>query len=154
VISFLYFQLDAWLYDWYQEDFSNINLFWVNAIQTECKLSANVLNKSFYCLVNVTGFIQHLEFLKKSWNLPSNFPDLEKVWKIEIKSRKSGKKSWVFFFKATTRALPKNIFHFVKSFWILPYICSAWKHSATKQALFPHFFKVCFDHLFDNLESV
>ena len=28
-----------------------------------------------------TGFVQSLEFLKNSWNLPSNFPLLEKVWK-------------------------------------------------------------------------
>ena len=45
----------------------------------------------------LTVFLQSLEFLEKSWNLPSNFPDLEKVWKIEIKSWKNGKKSWVFF---------------------------------------------------------
>ena len=37
---------------------------------------------------NSPGFVQSLEFLKKSRNLQSNFPDLEKVWKIEIKSRK------------------------------------------------------------------
>ena len=43
-----------------------------------------------------TGFVQSLEFLKKSRNLPSNFSDLGKVWKIELKSRKNGKKSWVF----------------------------------------------------------
>ena len=43
------------------------------------------------------GFVQSLEFLKKPWNLPSNFPDLEKVWKIE---RNSGEmvKSLKFFF--------------------------------------------------------
>ena len=32
-----------------------------------------------------TGSVQSLEFLKKSWNLQSNFPDLDKVWKREIK---------------------------------------------------------------------
>ena len=43
------------------------------------------------------GFVQSLEFLKKPWNLPSNFPDLEKVWNIE---RKPGEtvKSLKFFF--------------------------------------------------------
>ena len=46
------------------------------------------------------GFIQSLEFLKKSWNLSSNFLDLEKVWKIEMKSTKIE-----FLFKATTKAL-------------------------------------------------
>ena len=34
------------------------------------------------------GFAQSLEFLKKSWNLPGNFLDLEKVWKMEIKAGK------------------------------------------------------------------
>ena len=109
MISFLYFQLDAWLYDRYQEDFSNINLFWVNAIQTECKLSANVLNKSFYCLVNVTGFIEHLE-IWKSWNLPSNFPDSEKVWKIGIKSRKVLKSLEFLFSSKLQQVLYKKIF--------------------------------------------
>ena len=33
-----------------------------------------------------TGFIQGLEFLKKSGNLQASFPDLDKVWKIKIKS--------------------------------------------------------------------
>ena len=28
------------------------------------------------------GFVQSCEFLKKSWNLPNYFPDLEKVWKM------------------------------------------------------------------------
>ena len=43
-----------------------------------------------------SGFAQSLVFLKKSLNLPSNFP--------EIKSGQNGKKSCVFF-KATTSAL-------------------------------------------------
>ena len=34
------------------------------------------------------------EFLKKSWNLHSNFSELEKVWKIEVKSGKMV----IFFF--------------------------------------------------------
>ena len=45
------------------------------------------------------GFEKSLEFLKKkSWNLPRNFSDLEKVWKMEIKSGKVVKKS-IFFSK-------------------------------------------------------
>ena len=44
-----------------------------------------------------SGFVQSLEFLKKSWNSPNNFQDLEKVWRIETKSGKNGKKPWVFF---------------------------------------------------------
>ena len=31
------------------------------------------------------GFVQSLEFSRKCSNLPSNFPDLKKVWKMEIK---------------------------------------------------------------------
>ena len=52
------------------------------------------------------GFVQSLEFLKKSWNLSSNFSDLEKVWKMEVKSGKMVK-SLDFFFKATTSATEK-----------------------------------------------
>ena len=33
-----------------------------------------------------TGFVQSLEFLKKSGNLRTTFPDLEKVWKLKAKS--------------------------------------------------------------------
>ena len=52
------------------------------------------------------GSYRVLNSWKIPGNLPSNFPDLEKVWKIEIKSGKSGKKSGVlFFFKATTNVL-------------------------------------------------
>ena len=32
------------------------------------------------------GFVQSLEFLKKSGNLRTPFPDLEKVWKLKAKS--------------------------------------------------------------------
>ena len=45
----------------------------------------------------LAGFVQSLVFLKKSGTLPSNFPDLEKVWKIDIKSGKNRKKSWAFW---------------------------------------------------------
>ena len=40
-----------------------------------------------------TGSAQSLEFLKKSRNLSSNFLDLEKFWKIEIKSGKMVKRN-------------------------------------------------------------
>ena len=53
-----------------------------------------------------TGSVQSLEFLKKSWNLPSKFLDLEKFWKIEIKSGKMVKK----MFKATKSALQVKCF--------------------------------------------
>ena len=38
----------------------------------------------------LTGFVQSLEFLKKSGNLRTTFPDLEKVWKLKAKSWKMG----------------------------------------------------------------
>ena len=37
------------------------------------------------------GFVRSLEFFKKSWNLPSSFLDLEKVWKMMLYK-------WIFFF--------------------------------------------------------
>ena len=33
-----------------------------------------------------TGFVQSLEFLKKSGNLQTTFPDMEKVWKVKAMS--------------------------------------------------------------------
>ena len=54
-------------------------------------------DSDFTNLSMYTGFVQSLEFLKKSWNLPSNFSDLEKVWEVELKSWKNGKKSLRFF---------------------------------------------------------
>ena len=64
-----------------------------------------------------TGSVQSLEFLKKSWNLPCNFLDLEKVWKIEIKSSKKIK----FFFSSYNKCFTSEIFFLlVKSFSILP----------------------------------
>ena len=60
------------------------------------------------------GFVQSLEFLKNSWNLPSNFPLLEKVWKMEITSGKWLKvlSLFIFFFKTTTSALEVKCFPF------------------------------------------
>ena len=55
------------------------------------------------------GFVQSFESLKKTSNLPSNFPDLEKVWKIEIKSGKMIK-SLEFFPQSYTSALEVNFF--------------------------------------------
>ena len=46
-----------------------------------------------------TGSVQSLKFLKKSWNLQSNFPDLNKVWKREILVWKNGKKSGIGSFR-------------------------------------------------------
>ena len=67
------------------------------------------------------GFVQSLEFLKKPWNLPSNFPDLEKVWKIE---RKPGEtvKSLKFFFSKLQQVFLKWFYflRLVKSYSISP----------------------------------
>ena len=41
---------------------------------------------NFLLLIIITGFVQSLEFLKKSRNLRTTFPDLEKVWKLKTKS--------------------------------------------------------------------
>ena len=77
------------------------------------------------------GFIQSLEFLKKSWNLSSNFLDLEKVWKMRWSLRKLS-----FFFSKLQQMLYKWIFFtFVKSYSISS-ICL--QHTM-KKALFLHY---------------
>ena len=68
-----------------------------------------------------SGFVQFLNYC-----LPSNFPDLEKDWKMEIKSGQIVKRIEFFFFKATTSALEVN---FCFSFWSnliqsRPFVCS------------------------------
>ena len=76
------------------------------------------------------GFVQSLEFLKKSWNLPSvHFPVLQKVWKVELKSGKM-LKSFEFYSKLQQAGFMCNFFfcNFF-SFWsnliqFRPYVCS------------------------------
>ena len=73
-----------------------------------------------------SGFVQFLNYC-----LPSNFPDLEKDWKMEIKSGQIVKRIEFFFFKATTSALEVN---FCFSFWSnliqsRPFVCSVPKKS-------------------------
>ena len=95
-----------------------------------------------------TGFVQSLEVLKKSWHLPSSFPDLEKVWKMEIKSGK-------MLFAKLQQVLYILQVKFL-SFWLnliqsRLYVCSAsWNEKLCSCGFF---FKVYIDHLFDNLES-
>ena len=82
-------------------------------------------SESIVPTVLTTGFVQSLEFLKKSWNLSSYFPDLEKVWKRW--SLEKMIKSLVFFFsKSTTSAFLGIFFRFFFSNLIqpLPYVCS------------------------------
>ena len=64
-------------------------------------------------------FVQSFKFLKKSWNLPCTFPDLEKVWKMEVKSGIMVK-SLDFFSKAITSALQVKFFILVKFYSIKP----------------------------------
>ena len=74
---------------------------------------------NFTCLF-YAGFVLSLEFLKKSWNLLSNFPGLEKVWKIEMKSRKNG------LFKATSAFFISDFFSFRSNrIQSRPYVCRA-----------------------------
>ena len=69
--------------------------------------------------------------IKKSCNLSSNFPDLEIVWKMGIKS-------WVFFSKLQQVLLKWNL------------VCIFAEY---EKGFVPAFFKVFINHLFDNLES-
>ena len=92
------------------------------------------------------------EFLK-IWNLPSNFPDLEGVWKIEVKSGKNGKKSCVFFPKLLQVLYKWNVFCFGQ---ILFNLVRTFEEHREKAFNSPFFLKVDTDHLlfiFDNLES-
>ena len=77
------------------------------------------------------GFIQSLEFLKKSWNLSSNFLDLEKFWKIEMKSTKIE----VFFQSYNKCFISEFFFTFVKSYSI----SSTCLQHTVKKALFLHY---------------
>ena len=74
--------------------------------------------------------------MKKSGNLPSNFPDLGKDWKMELKSGKMVKSLDIFFV-------------LVKSYSM----SSLRLQRIGKKALFLPFLEVSIDHLFDNLES-
>ena len=75
--------------------------------------------------LKTAGFVQSLGFLKKSRNLPSNFPDLGKVWKIEVKSWLNGKKSWVFFESRTKSPSEVKSFLFYQILFNLA--CMSWK---------------------------
>ena len=84
--------------------------------------------------------------LEKVLKFAQQFPDLGKVWKIEVKSWKNGKKSWVFL-KAVQQVLQKWIFFRVGQI-LFNLACMSWKKLCSWV-----FFKVSIDHLFDNLES-
>ena len=84
------------------------------------------------------GSCESHEFLKKSWNLHSYFPELEKVWKIEVKSGKMVIFIFIrgillnqsFFSFSKLQQLPYKLFFIVlvKSYSISRVYCSAsWK---------------------------
>ena len=102
-----------------------------------------------WLFMQYTGFVQSLEFLRKSWNLPSSFLDVKKVWKMEIKCGKMVKSLEFFFRQSYKKCFISEVF----SFWSnlirsQPYVCSSsWKK------LCSCILKVSIDHLFQNLES-
>ena len=66
-----------------------------------------------------TWFVQRLEFLKKS--LPSNFSDLEKVWKREMKSGKMVKSLEFLFLQSYNKCFISEFFFvLVSSYSISP----------------------------------
>ena len=75
---------------------------------------------SFSCHVKFyTWFVQRLEFLKKS--LPSNFSDLEKVWKREMKSGKMVKSLEFLFLQSYKKCFISEFFFvLVSSYSISP----------------------------------
>ena len=92
-----------------------------------------------------TGFVQSLEVLEKSWHLPNNFPDLQKVWKMEIKSGK------MLFWKLQQVLYKWNYRRFGQILFNLA--CTFAAHHEMKSFVPAVFFKDYIDHLFDNLES-
>ena len=69
------------------------------------------------------GFVQSLEFSRKCSNLPSNFPDLKKVWKMEIKYGKIVKSLEFFFLYSKLQQVlirSEMLSVLVKSYSILP----------------------------------
>ena len=88
-----------------------------------------------------TGFVQSLEFLRKSWNLPSSFLDLEKVWKMEIKCGKIVKSLELFFLQSYKKCFISEVFFILVNRTFAPHL---------ERSFVPAFF---IDHLFDNLES-
>ena len=103
--------------------FVNLHIIFESMDRTLCSYHLN--ETSF------AGFIQSLEFLKKSWNLSSNFLDLEKVWKMRWTLRKLS-----FFFQSYNKCfISEFFFTFVKSYSISS-ICL--QHTM-KKALFLHY---------------
>ena len=83
----------------------------------------------------VTIHIGNLKVHTESWNLPSNFPDLEKILV----------KSWECFLKVT-----REIFFVLAKSYSISFV--RLQHIMEMLFFFLHFIKVSIYHLFDNLE--
>ena len=79
--------------------------------------------------------------------MPSNFPDLEKVWKIERKSSEMVKV--VSFFESYNKCFISEFFCFGHTLFNLARMFGA-DH---EKNFVPAFFKVSIDQRLDNLES-
>ena len=90
-------------------------------------------------------FVRSLEFLKKSWSLPSNFPDLENVWKIETKFGKMVK-SLDFFFQSYNKCFIRVFLRFGQILFNLVHTIAFYR----EKSLFLRFLRSV---LFDKLES-
>ena len=98
---------------------------------------------------NVRGFVQILQFFKKAWNLPSNFPDLEEVWKVETKSGKMVNS--LEFFSKLQEVLFSEVFVL---FWSIWFNLARTLGLHREKPLFLRFLRSAYiDHLLDNLES-
>ena len=114
---------------------------------TVCTCSSIWIGQTY---LTVVINICYCQSLIQSW-IPEkvfNFQTSKKVWKIEIKSWKNGKKSFI----VTTSALQEKFFCADQILFNLActLICStSWKKHCSII-----FFKVSIDHLFDNFEFV
>ena len=77
--------------------------------------------------------------MKKSWNLPSSFLNLEKVWKMEIKSGKMVKSLEFFFFS--------KLQQIYKWFFVLFWSNLIQSQLYDERSFIPAFLKVSIDHL-------
>ena len=80
-----------------------------------------------------------LEFVKKSWDWPGNFPNLEKVCKIEISSGKI-----FFFFLSYNKCLTSEFFFIAQILFNLTRLFAVHHGKSFVPA---SFFKVLIDHL-------
>ena len=69
-----------------------------NGINQPMKFYLDMWLLGAHTCIHIARFIQSLEFLKKSSDLPSSFPDLEKVWKIFLKLQQVLYKFFFFHF--------------------------------------------------------